>query len=318
MYTVDSIGVIASQLLEHSASWKVLHVYRSCFYCVNECGDILCIGSRQIGRGPFTITVNQLMSGLESKVSKSEQLVLENNYLRFHNAKDSIIINRYKRWDKTFRASRAFPSSIQGHNELICNLAQNAAPLNSLGTLIPAILSKTASFNSNQNDLAQLIQAKTLRVITRCRELPVFSDAGQFSQAFSEHLSGLIGVGFGLTPSGDDFCCGAVLGLAHMQYSRLAEKVAVLLSKKAEEKTTIISQAFFRSLAQTYISENQARLLERFGHTAPSDLKQILISIASHGSTSGWDMLAGFAFGIDQGCRLSSDTCLENKMVCQC
>lgn len=134
----------------------------------------------------------------------------------------------------------------------------------------------------------------------------------------ADHLSALIGTGYGLTPSGDDFCCGVILGMARMQKGRGAERLAVALRQKAENKTTPVSLAYFKSLAEARVSETQAQLLNTFGISHEENLRLVLQRTAVHGSTSGWDMLAGFAFGVQLFRKIDKATLVERPVEAVC
>lgn len=103
-------------------------------------------------------------------------------------------------------------------------------------------------------------------------------------------LSGLIGLGPGLTPSGDDFLCGLLAGAgltgleAHPFIQRLRERIRAGLSR-----TNDISGAFLRRALEGQYGE----VVQLF-YTQPA--RVILAGMGQIGHTSGIDTLCGILF----------------------
>lgn len=105
-------------------------------------------------------------------------------------------------------------------------------------------------------------------------------------------LARLIGLGQGLTPSGDDFLIGVLYGLTLLdrteERSALAEKIRSELGK-----TNTISAAFLDSACNGEYSE-PLLAIARCGRTCPDEhLTQCVREAASVGHSSGCDTLAG-------------------------
>ena len=112
-------------------------------------------------------------------------------------------------------------------------------------------------------------------------------------------LDQLIGLGYGLTPSGDDFLAGVVMGFHKMQKHREAMLLARHFYRKAEGKTTTISLAFYRALADGRVAELHLRFLEMIGGEDKTERENLFNQVTDFGGTSGWDTLAGIIFGIN-------------------
>ncbi len=104
-------------------------------------------------------------------------------------------------------------------------------------------------------------------------------------------LSGLIGLGIGLTPSGDDFLCGVLAGLiltGHEQHpfsSCLREAVASHLTD-----TNDISRSFLSCALEGHFSRPVKELVYA------SSPKEIQTSFGEVGHSSGMDTLCGILF----------------------
>lgn len=297
-FSAESIGGLALQRLRRSRCWHVIGVYRCCFYCQDDTGEIICIGTNRIDRGPFTLSGKSFECLMETNISVDDVLFCEHNRICFNDFYRFIEIGHAKVWNATFRLCAPVWPSLDSDIESLIMLSRREAPAESLGQLIPCIFSSTFTGPDRVPIFSQLLHDKLLGVMRRISEDTGCEDQQAFAVNLAGHLFTLIGTGYGLTPSGDDFCCGVVLGIALLQKYQAAESLAISLWRKAEGRTTAISLAYFKSLAESRVSETQAWLLGSFGNSGEADLQHILRKTASHGSTSGWDMLTGFAFGL--------------------
>ncbi len=114
---------------------------------------------------------------------------------------------------------------------------------------------------------------------------------------FIKSASKVVGLGSGLTPSGDDFLTGMSLTVA--RYSHIINKLKEYstwfepLSPLINAKTTILSSALFSASLQGSADE---RLIQAFDAIVRGNMveEEIIPSISSWGSSSGFDALAGF------------------------
>jgi Protein of unknown function (DUF2877) len=105
-------------------------------------------------------------------------------------------------------------------------------------------------------------------------------------------LENLIGLGQGLTPSGDDFITGALFGEYHsinaVRISR--EKIRKRLDSTTFAGKTLIYLALQGSFP-TYLLFFQKELSDTL---VINNLRAAVLKVSHHGSTSGLDTLAGF------------------------
>lgn len=106
----------------------------------------------------------------------------------------------------------------------------------------------------------------------------------------------LMGLGIGLTPSGDDFLAGFLAaGLAvgpYEPFKRMTQAVALY----APGRTTLVSAALFQALNQDQLSERFGSLLEALG-SSQSNLEEKAAHMAEFGSSSGLETMYGFLYG---------------------
>lgn len=113
----------------------------------------------------------------------------------------------------------------------------------------------------------------------------------------SKDLSGAIGqlagLGPGLTPSGDDFLGGAMIGLRIIGRSDLSERLFGIVKEKVAQRSNAISAAHLAAAAEGMGGE---WLHAALNGTLAGDvvlLPTALTNVGRMGHTSGWDALAG-------------------------
>ena len=105
------------------------------------------------------------------------------------------------------------------------------------------------------------------------------------------NLTKFIGLGSGLTPAGDDFIIGYLLGL-HLTES-ISEDIKQKLIKaiNIKDATNDISRQFLLAALDGYYNEFIVELVAQLNNGKPTS--ESLIKISSIGSSSGLDLLAG-------------------------
>lgn len=125
---------------------------------------------------------------------------------------------------------------------------------------------------------------------TKIHEVHRFYDKNQYPQA-AEKLSELIGLGIGLTPSGDDFLCGVLAGL-YIQGKEFSEFAYCLRNslQKNLHRTNEISAAFLSCAMDGHFSHAVNELWNN------PNAEQISKMFHAIGHSSGMDTLCGIYF----------------------
>lgn len=141
-----------------------------------------------------------------------------------------------------------------------------------------------------------------------CRTaMPVLSNAtrlwkeGRLSDVPAE-MQKLLGLGPGLTPSGDDFVIGmmAVLWLASITDSRNAETFRGLAAKTGcweNDRTTGIGAFFVKQASLGRFPEKLQNLLTALSYAVEGRILRAIRELLELGATSGRDMATGVIFG---------------------
>jgi uncharacterized protein DUF2877 len=104
-------------------------------------------------------------------------------------------------------------------------------------------------------------------------------------------VQGLIGLGPGLTPSGDDVLTGALALLQACRETRIhADLARTILAMAA--LTSPLSASFLRAAAAGHVAEH---LYDAATSAVAGDAGATVAALRGVGHSSGWDMLAGIA-----------------------
>jgi hypothetical protein len=111
------------------------------------------------------------------------------------------------------------------------------------------------------------------------------------ARALPHALADLVGLGPGLTPSGDDFIGGALVALHALGAPARARAIAAWLLPLAQRGTHPVSLAHLRAAGEGLGSDalHQCLVALADGRACTHSLG----ALAATGHTSGWDALAG-------------------------
>lgn len=113
-------------------------------------------------------------------------------------------------------------------------------------------------------------------------------------------ICGLLGVGPGSTPSGDDFLLGFLSGIVHLQPQSCrwaASTMAQLLVQNAPVLTTHLSVEYIRYGVKGLYHQRFGELICSFGAGTEQDMIAKATKLTQLGHFSGADLLAGFVYG---------------------
>jgi hypothetical protein len=120
-------------------------------------------------------------------------------------------------------------------------------------------------------------------------------------------LAGLLGLGPGFTPSGDDFVCGALAALAVFDPCAPVDPSPIIgRFRSAGPRAADITTLGGRTLVQLACRGSFPRYLEAFvlsafsGTPSESDIESAVDALLAHGSTSGSDTLSGFLWATER------------------
>ena len=111
--------------------------------------------------------------------------------------------------------------------------------------------------------------------------------------ALGAEAAQLVGLGPGLTPSGDDYFGGVLVALRWMGRGSQADSLWRWLEPCLPQRTSAISAAHLSAAASGQVHEALHEVLENLSAWQVPDLHPSLGRLDAVGHTSGWDALAG-------------------------
>ena len=166
------------------------------------------------------------------------------------------------------------------------------------GNLIPNILS--LSQNESINPLPEFADSILVFANPIVTEMAYACLEHQSSRILKKNMDALIGLGAGLTPSGDDFLGGLLFAIKNIQtvYLDLNFDCAISIEPYGSQ-TNLISFTLLRDLASGHAIAPMQHIIN--GLLADESLDSIYPSfskLTQVGHSTGWDMLTGMLVGL--------------------
>jgi len=283
MLPVALIGCVARAVLDANATGKVLAVFRRSFYVAFEHG-VVCVGPLALGRGPLNVlyaahdaiawTVEGVTGGMRAVGGDSALRIANRFCFDFTDAET---------WRAPVATMRGGPSLSSGLRLLASSARRRAA--DGLAPLLWMVRDGSSAETANPLLCAAMPATDALRrwLAATLAGVDVAPPA----------LDALIGLGPGLTPSGDDYLCGALAALHYCGHPGIARRLAACVLPHAASETSVISNAYLRCAAEGEASSVLFDVLECLLDGDFAVLERRLDAIDAVGHTSGWDSLVG-------------------------
>jgi len=108
-----------------------------------------------------------------------------------------------------------------------------------------------------------------------------------------KNIESLLGLGPGLTPSGDDLLCGVLIACSELGELRVARQLGQGLLSAAKDRTHLISQAHLGAAIEGYGAAPLHSLLKAVIMDEGEEMSEALDAILKIGHSSGGDALGG-------------------------
>ena len=103
----------------------------------------------------------------------------------------------------------------------------------------------------------------------------------------------MLGLGQGLTPAGDDYLAGVLIGLRYCARDVAASNLSLSLEPQLADRTNRISRAHLACVRAGHYQESITDLLTALDQN-PQRVDHCVSRLIEYGHTSGVDLLAGF------------------------
>ncbi len=283
-------GEVAAAALAARTAGHVLAAFTRSFYL--RFGDgIVCIGSEALGQGPLNALYAS--DGVAwTDLAVGAPALWEGRSLRVGPG-FTLDFSRARTWGAPQVRSISVANLRAGLDRLAQDLRPRSLP--GFGPLIPCLCTGGPPAADTMADPVLVAAAPEIALLRRW-----LGSAARSAEA-GPTLSGLIGLGPGLTPSGDDFLYGVIGTLHAVGRGETAARVAASVLPQAAASTNLISLANLRCAAAGQVSAVFADAIAALTH-AGHGLTEVLDRIAGVGHSSGWDSLAGVALALATLC----------------
>jgi len=155
------------------------------------------------------------------------------------------------------------------------------------------VLRAAAADRLPSEGLGGVVAGQSTPLIEHARPAIVALDRWLFGAPLAPELDGLLGLGPGLTPSGDDYLGGALIALRAFERAKQADALWAWMAPRAPRRTNRISTAHLFAAAQGAGHEALHACLEALVDGVTQGWRERLTRLDSIGHCSGWDGLAG-------------------------
>jgi hypothetical protein len=276
-------GVVAAEFCKTPAGAEVAAVFERSFYL--RSGDLfVCVGAPAIRNGPLTLIADMRAARLGLHPGQPARIV-EN---RIAIGATTFTCERCEPWRPPGWPPATARSVLAQARETVVQRAATDAPAEGFGRAIAEV----------PLDAFGRIARRRL---ARLRSSLVESVAARSAPAIVEPVRDLVGLGPGLTPSGDDVLIGALalldaLAHHHADACTMRANLAHAVSHAPPGLTSPLSHCFLRVAAAGHIGAN---LHAAVSSCVSGDADAAIAAIRDIGHSSGWDMMAGIVAALD-------------------
>jgi hypothetical protein len=288
------LGHPARLALDSGFGWAVLAVFRRSLYCRTDHGALLCVGPPSLGPGPLNVLA-LLPSDLDWQkypVSPGVHITRHGQTLNL-TPKLRIAFGDAPAWQPTAPPVRWETATLAAGLQALASEMDRMTPRDGLASFIPGLLTGQPPFPPASRISEALIQAAAPAVAALRIWLTNMMSPGAVLLSPPRQAERLVGLGPGLTPSGDDLLGGTLIALRALGWPTAADALAGWLLPRARSETHTISYAHLSCAAEGQgagaVHDTLAALCVR---GAPR-LREHLAALAALGHSSGWDTLAG-------------------------
>ncbi len=279
MFPILRSGVLAQEFCRRHARAQIEAVFERGFYL--RAGDeFICIGEPDIGNGPLTLIghLGPLSDlGLQPRrpVAVCDRHIMIGDSIR-------LTLDRSKAWRPPSWPARPSPVRLIDTCAALERRAAIDAPQEGLARHISGV-----GEMPGREPPARIARP---RIATFERWLSGVLDKHARVIASGEAVQGLIGLGPGLTPSGDDFLVGALALLDCVGERDAHAALARAIIAALPGSTSPLSACFLKAAAAAHVGETLHRAVSS---VIAGDVDAAIEVIENIGHSSGWDMMAG-------------------------
>ena len=276
VWVVASCGARALRALRQAHRGVVRAIFDRSVLVELDNGFV-CIGDRRIGDGPLNCVLRD--SRWFRHIPSVGAVVLPTSRGMAINGGPELVIEAAQAWSQPPWPSLLDKPTLQKRQHGLTELVSLYAPHDGLARI---------ALNINDHD-SHLSRRGSAGSNALSRAL----DPATSLSATDEAVAALLGLGPGLTPSGDDLLAGCVTTLFALGETPRAATLAASVSEHAPQLTSPYSAALLAAAGDGEVSAYWHDVLTIVLGSQPLNRTDLRPLIDGFGHTSGWDMLAG-------------------------
>lgn len=294
---ITRLGRAAADALRAESRWEVRAVFRRSFYCRSQGGSFVCLGPMSLGSGPLNVLcpIPEPTEWEAAGLAPDSAATCDGRFFRVAE-RFAFSLADATVWRPATPATRWQPATMRAGLDALAREARARSARGGLQALVPMYAGNAANLAAGVSGadplnrmalggaepLARWLEASLDRPEER---IPVPSGA----------IAALVGLGPGLTPSGDDFLGGVLVALRQLGAVRLAVRLAAAVLSHAEWGTNEISRAHLAAAAGGEGAAALHGLLISLCTPGAPGMRDWVSAIEAIGHSSGWDAVAGIS-----------------------
>jgi Protein of unknown function (DUF2877) len=275
-------GFLAREFCQHDARAEIAAVFDRSF-CFRAGDTFICIGAPVIGNGPLTLIADSSCLPTNLGLHPGRPAFISDQFIAIG---DSIAftLDRCEPWCPSPWPAPPSPARLTDICAALVRVAAVEAPEDGFGEIF-----RLPEPTTHRTALASLARGPIARFESWLSDA-LRTDRSPAIAAAPIH--GLIGLGPGLTPSGDDFLMGALAVLDALAERKIHAALARAIADIAPTSTSPLSHCFLRAAAAGHIGEH---LHGAVVSIMSGNFDAAIAAVRNIGHSSGWDMLAGIS-----------------------
>ena len=295
-FAIVTLGSMAARATP-AGEGLIAHVFETSFTVERAGGRFICVGAAGMDNGPLNAVCREAVAGgwRGLGVTEGQAVAIDNGVLQLAGG-PSFDLAAAELWQPPPWPQDWGTGLLQAGLRALAVIASASAPQDGLARVIFGG-GHTAGLAAAVRRGALLKTATLADWLAGRLAEPEASDADlQAAARVATH--GLMGLGPGLTPSGDDAIAGLLIALHAAGEATAAADLAGFVREAPADATSALSRAFLAAAIEGLPSGTLHAAITALLTGDQATLPAVVDRLDGVGHTSGWDMLAGAVLGL--------------------
>jgi len=290
-FAVRRVGPVVNRILDRETQGDVSAVFRSAMY-VEAGGALFCVGTDALEPGPINL-ITAAPAGFdwrETGLRAHERVLFTRQEFRI-GTRFRFPLRAAEPWSPRPHSGAMHPDAI-ARGLVALRAGFSASPPGSgIGRFIEPGHVPAAGDREALAAAVSIAEARTWLACALARPGGVLPDAAWARE--------LVGLGSGLTPAGDDFLGGVMIGLHALGHAETGMRLWHEIQPGAGQATNAISRALLGAASEGLGSESLLAATAAILRGDGPGIRACIPRISRIGHSSGWDTMTGIAATCD-------------------